>query len=60
MCSYWMLQPRWPPGAVLRSLDAIHLAAALSMGSELRALLTYDGRLGIAAEAIGIEVDGPH
>lgn len=48
------------PGAVLRSLDAIHLAAALSMGSELRALLTYDGRLGIAAEAIGIEVDGPH
>lgn len=43
----------------LRSLDAIHLAAALSLGSALSALVTYDDRLGKAAAAIGVPVATP-
>lgn len=35
--------------ARLRTLDAIHLAAALSLGEELEALVTYDHRLAAAA-----------
>lgn len=44
---------------VLRSLDAIHLASALSMGSELDALITYDVRLADAARAAGLTVVTP-
>ena len=33
----------------LRSLDAIHLATALSLGEELAAVVTYDTRLALAA-----------
>ena len=46
------------PG-VLRSLDALHLAAALEMGDELEGLVTYDGRLTVGAGALGIEVFQP-
>jgi uncharacterized protein len=40
----------------LRSLDAIHLAAAMRIGS--RQLLTFDTELGAAARKEGIEVRG--
>lgn len=46
-----------PPG--LRSLDAIHLAAALSLDSDLAALITYDQRMAVAAEALGLPVMSP-
>ena len=42
----------------LRSLDAIHLATALSIG-ELEALVTYDNRLAEAAAANGLTVLAP-
>jgi predicted nucleic acid-binding protein len=43
----------------LRSLDAIHLAAALALGSDLGVLLTYDDRLRDAAIATGLAVASP-
>lgn len=43
----------------LRSLDAIHLAAALSIRPDLGVLLTYDGRLREAALAQGLDVESP-
>jgi predicted nucleic acid-binding protein len=43
----------------LRSLDAVHLAAALQLGSDLGVLLAYDSRLLKAAEARGIPVQSP-
>ena len=46
-----------PPG--LRSLDAIHLAAALELGSDLGVLVVYDARLRHAALAQGLDVDTP-
>lgn len=46
-----------PP--VLRSLDALHLAAALSMGADLGTLYTYDVRLAHAAAAHGVDVRSP-
>lgn len=46
-----------PP--VLRSLDAIHLAAALDLGDDLEAMVTYDERLAEAAVANGIRVVAP-
>ncbi len=45
--------------AEMRSLDAIHLAAALVLGPDLGVVLCYDGRLRAAAEAQGIEVSAP-
>lgn len=45
--------------AQLRSLDAIHLASALSMGDELEAVVTYDRRLADAARAAGLTVVAP-
>lgn len=42
----------------LRSLDAIHLASALSV-SELEAFVTYDRRLATAAESAGLGVLAP-
>ena len=47
------------PGAVLRSLDAIHLACARALGADLRTLVTYDQRMRAAATAIGVAVDAP-
>lgn len=46
-----------PPA--LRSLDAIHLAAALDLGDDLDSLVTYDDRLAEAASLIGIPVTAP-
>ena len=47
------------PPPVLRTLDAIHVAAALSLGSDLRALVTYDRRMQDAARALGLPVEAP-
>lgn len=46
-------------GAVLRSLDAIHLAAALALGSDLGDLVTYDFRMSEAARSLGLAVVAP-
>lgn len=45
----------------LRSLDAIHLATAqiAAATAPLTAMVTYDGRLGAAAHALGITVAAP-
>jgi uncharacterized protein len=43
----------------LRSLDAIHLAAARTIGANLSALVTYDQRLADAAGWYGIPVASP-
>lgn len=45
--------------AGLRSLDALHLATAISLGDEIGAFFTYDGRLGRAAEENGLSVARP-
>lgn len=45
--------------ARLRSLDAIHIAAAQTLGDELAALVTYDLRMADAAKAAGLEVASP-
>lgn len=46
--------------AILRSLDAVHLAAALDLGDDLEGMVTYDDRLGDAARREGITVISPH
>ena len=38
----------------LRTLDALHLAAALDLGDDLEALVTYDDRLAEAAALNGM------
>lgn len=43
----------------LRALDAIHLATALSLGSELGGMVVYDRRLATAARDAGLEVFAP-
>lgn len=43
----------------LRSLDAVHLAAALSIGPDLAVLVTYDDRLRGAALEQGLDVESP-
>jgi hypothetical protein len=43
----------------MRTLDAVHLAAALSIGSDLGVFYTYDARLGDAALAQGLPVAAP-
>ena len=43
----------------LRSLDAIHLATALTLGDDLGMLFTYDARLTGAARALGLPVASP-
>lgn len=43
----------------LRTLDAIHLASALSLGDALDALVAYDGRLAKAARDAGLPVHTP-
>jgi predicted nucleic acid-binding protein len=46
-----------PP--VLRALDAIHLATARALGSDLDVMYCYDRRLAAAAELVGIDVRSP-
>lgn len=43
----------------IRTLDAIHLAAALAPGEELRAVVTYDTRMADAARGLGIATLAP-
>jgi uncharacterized protein len=43
----------------LRTLDAIHVATALSLGEDVGSLVTYDGRLAEAAAIAGIHVIAP-
>lgn len=43
----------------LRSLDAIHLASALSIGEDLARFYCYDARLALAAQTLDIEVSRP-
>ncbi len=47
------------PQVQLRSLDAIHLAAAQTVGDDLRAIVTYDRRMADAAGALGLVVQTP-
>ncbi len=46
-----------PPS--LRSLDAIHLAAALRLGDDLAGIVTYDARMTRGARGLGIPVESP-
>jgi len=46
-------------GGLLRSLDAIHLAAALLLGDDLTSIITYDQRMTAAAAAVGLTVSAP-
>ena len=46
-------------GAELRALDALHLATAVEIGSELESLVTYDRRLAAAAASLGVAVSSP-
>jgi len=43
----------------LRTLDAIHLATALSLGHDLGALCVYDARLSSVARAMGLRTLNP-
>ncbi|ORB69153.1 type II toxin-antitoxin system VapC family toxin [Mycobacterium scrofulaceum] len=45
--------------ARLRTLDAIHLAAAQRAGTDLRAVVTYDNRMAAAAADLGIVIEAP-
>ena len=49
-----LLQP-----AGLRSLDAVHLATALRVGTDLREIVTYDARMAAAAASLGLTVVAP-
>lgn len=43
----------------LRSLDAVHVAAAMELGEGLEAFITYDGQMTRAAESLGLPVVAP-
>lgn len=45
--------------AHLRSLDAIHLASALRLGTDLGSLVSYDQRMLDAARRLGINTASP-
>lgn len=47
------------PGSAVRSLDAIHAAAALSLGAACRSFVTYDNRQADAARLAGLPVASP-
>ncbi len=44
----------------MRSLDAVHLAAALAIGPDLGVMVTYDERLADVARDAGLIVESPH
>lgn len=44
---------------IMRSLDAIHLAAALDLGDDLDGMVCYDDRLAQAARSHGVPVIAP-
>ncbi len=43
----------------LRSLDAIHLATAQQLSTDLARIVTYDERMAVAARALGFRVVSP-
>jgi len=43
----------------LRSLDAVHVAAAMELGEGLEAFITYDRQMTRAAESLGLPVVSP-
>jgi len=43
----------------LRSLDALHVAAALTLGQDLAEFITYDSRMIAAARSHGVRVVSP-
>jgi len=45
--------------STVRTLDAIHLATAISIGTSLTSFVTYDDRLAGAARALGLPVVSP-
>jgi predicted nucleic acid-binding protein len=45
--------------ATLRTLDALHLASALSLGEDLAAVVVYEDRLAGAARQAGLRVLAP-
>ncbi len=45
--------------AVLRTLDAIHLATAMAVGDDLEAIVTYDERMVDAARLMGLSTATP-
>lgn len=47
------------PPSELRSLDALHVASAISLGDELGTLITYDRRMTRAATAAGLSALAP-
>jgi predicted nucleic acid-binding protein len=47
------------PQITLRTLDAIHLASALYLGSKLDNVITYDAGMAKAAKALGLTVLAP-
>jgi hypothetical protein len=51
--------PQRGPNLVLRTLDAIHLATAVSLGHELAGMVVYDRRLARAARDAGLTVWAP-
>jgi predicted nucleic acid-binding protein len=44
---------------LLRTLDAIHLATAVSLGEQVGAIFTYDKRLAEASAGVGLRVLAP-
>lgn len=46
-------------GPGLRSLDAIHIAAARALGDGLAEVITYDRRMADTARQLGLRVNGP-
>lgn len=45
--------------AILRSLDALHLACALQLGDELEGIVTYDERMTTACSTLGLAAVSP-
>jgi hypothetical protein len=43
----------------LRTLDAIHVASALSLGGDAGPFITYDARMQEAATTAGLDVHAP-
>lgn len=48
------------PDPLLRSLDALHLATAIRLGSPSLTFVTYDKRLAAAAQQEGLAIAAPH
>ena len=49
-----VLEPR-----ILRTLDAIHVATALSIGDDLAEIVPYDDRMAEAARLLGLQTTSP-